>query len=288
MVEDIFTVFVLVLLPVVFSQGAAGSATSAFGIAALKVAAFVAFTLLAGGRAIPWFLQKIAETQSRELFTLSVLAIALGIAVGSAEFFGVSMALGAFLAGMVVGQSEFSARAGAEALPLRDAFAVMFFLSVGMLFDPRQLVEAPLLILVTLAIVMIGKPLAAFVIVVLLGHGSRIGFGVATALAQVGEFSFLLGALGRELKVIPEAAMNALVAVAMVSIALNPILYPSVDRMESWIKRRPQLWNLLNTDSGRNSLSKLLRDMPTGLSSWAMGPSAGLSLVCWTSAESSR
>jgi len=120
----------------------------------------------------------------------------------------------------------------------RSAFAVMFFLSVGMLFDPRQLVEAPLLILATLAIVMIGKPLAAFAIVVLLGHGSRIGLGVAIALAQVGEFSFLLGALGREIRVIPEAAMNALVAVAMVSIALNPILYPLVERSESWIKRQ--------------------------------------------------
>ena len=139
-VEDIFTVFVLVLLPVIFGAGGPEhrSLPLAIGLAALKLAAFIGFTLFAGSRLIPWILNKVADTHSRELFTLSVLAIALGIAVSSAYFFDVSMALGAFLAGMVVGQSEFSARAGSEALPLRDAFAVMFFLSVGMLFDPRQ------------------------------------------------------------------------------------------------------------------------------------------------------
>lgn len=166
--EDVFTVFVLVLLPVVAVASAADQATSvpvAVVSATLKLAAFVAFTLVAGGRVIPWVLNKIAETHSRELFTLSVLAIALGIAVASTYFFGVSMALGAFLAGMVVGQSDFSARAGAEALPMRDAFAVMFFLSVGMLLDPWQVMAAPLLILATLAIVIIGKPLAAMTIV---------------------------------------------------------------------------------------------------------------------------
>ncbi|RPI19967.1 MAG: sodium:proton exchanger, partial [Acidobacteriales bacterium] len=153
--EDIFTVFVLVLLPVMFSALAGPGSrglTMAVVVAAVKLALFIGFTLFAGNRLIPWLLNKVADTHSRELFTLSVLAVALGIAVSSAYFFGVSMALGAFLAGMVVGQSEFSARAGAEALPLRDAFAVMFFLSVGMLFDPRQAFESPGLIAVTLAI----------------------------------------------------------------------------------------------------------------------------------------
>jgi monovalent cation:H+ antiporter-2, CPA2 family len=248
-VEDVFTVFVLVLLPVVSAASAATHATSvpiAVASAILKLAVFVAFTLVVGGRVIPWILNKIAETHSRELFTLSVLAIALGIAVASTYFFGVSMALGAFLAGMVVGQSDFSARAGAEALPMRDAFAVMFFLSVGMLLDPWQVLAAPLLILTTLAIVMIGKPLAAIVIVALLGYRSRIGVGVAIALAQIGEFSFLLAVLGRDLGVLPDAAMNPIVTAAIVSIMLNPMLYRSLGALEAFLARHPRLWRLLN------------------------------------------
>ena len=205
---------------------------------------------MVGGRVIPWVLNKIADTRSRELFTLSVLAIALGIAAGSTYFFGVSMALGAFLAGMVVGQSEFSARAGAEALPMRDAFAVMFFLSVGMLLDPWQVMAAPLLILATLAIVMIGKPLAAMLIVALLGYSSRIGLGVAIALAQIGEFSFLLAVLGRDLGVLPDAAINPIVAAAIVSIMLNPMLYRSLGSVEAFLVRRPRLWRLLNRGAG--------------------------------------
>ena len=247
--EDVFTVFVLVLLPVVAVASAADQATSvpvAVASATLKLAAFVAFTLVAGGRVIPWVLNKIADTHSRELFTLSVLAIALGIAVASTYFFGVSMALGAFLAGMVVGQSDFSARAGAEALPMRDAFAVMFFLSVGMLLDPWQVMAAPLLILATLAIVIIGKPLAAMTIVALLGYSSRIGLGVAIALAQIGEFSFLLAVLGRDLGVLPDAAMNPIVTAAIVSIMLNPMLYRSLGSLEAFLARHPRLWRLLN------------------------------------------
>jgi CPA2 family monovalent cation:H+ antiporter-2 len=247
--EDIFTVFVLVLLPVIVVASAVDQTRSvpvAFAAAALKLAAFVAFTLVAGGRFIPWVLNKIADTHSRELFTLSVLAITLGIAVGSTYVFGVSMALGAFLAGMVVGQSDFSARAGAEALPMRDAFAVMFFLSVGMLLDPWQVMAAPVLILATLAIVMLGKPLAAIIIVALLGYSSRIGLGVAIALAQIGEFSFLLAVLGRDLGVLPDASMNPIVAAAIVSIMLNPMLYRTLDSLEAFLLRHPRLWRLLN------------------------------------------
>ncbi len=259
--EDIFTVFVLVLLPVMFTVSAGRGSHSlpmAIGIAAIKLTVFIGFTLIAGSRLIPRLLNKVAATHSRELFTLSVLAIALGIAVGSAYFFDVSVALGAFLAGMVVGQSEFSARAGSEALPLRDAFAVMFFLSVGMLFDPRQALESPLLIAVTLAIVMIGKPLAAIVIVAALGYSSKVGLGVALALAQIGEFSFLLATLGRQLGALPESAMNPIVAVAVVSIMLNPLIYRQVGPLERFIERHPRLWRLLNRKAAAE------RDSPVG------------------------
>ena len=237
------------LLPVLFStSGGPGphSLPIAIGIAAIKLAVFIVFTLVAGSRLLPRLLNKVAETRSRELFTLSVLAIALGIAVGASYFFGVSMALGAFLAGMVVGQSEFSARAGSEALPMRDAFAVMFFLSVGMLFDPRQALESPLPIAVTLAIVMIGKPLAAIVIVAALGYSSKVGLGVALALAQIGEFSFLLATLGLQVGALPDGAMNPVVAAAIVSIMLNPVLYRWAGPLERSIERRPRLWRALN------------------------------------------
>ncbi len=261
-VEDIFTVFVLVLLPVIFggSTAATFSLPVLFTLAALKLALFIAFTMIPAGRFIPWILNKIAETHSHELFTLGVLAVALGVAVSAAYVFGVSMALGAFLAGMVVGQSEFGARAGAEALPMRDAFAVMFFLSVGMLLDPRQLIESPWLILATLAIVMIGKPLAAMIIVAVLGYSSRIAIGVAIALAQIGEFSFLLGTLGIQVGALPPAAMNPLVAVAIVSIMLNPVLYRSVDRVESFLIRQPRLWRLLNRRAERELAPQMNAD----------------------------
>ncbi len=250
--EDILTVFVLVLLPAIFSASAQSrtSLPLALALAAVKLSAFIAFTLAAGGRLIPLLLNKVANTHSRELFTLSVLAVALGIAAGSAYFFDVSMALGAFLAGMVVGRSDFSARAGAEALPMRDAFAVMFFLSVGMLFDPSRILDSPWLSLGTLAVVLIAKPLAALAIVVVLGYGSRIGLGVAFALAQIGEFSFLLAALGRQVGVLPEAVMNPLVAAAIVSITLNPVLCRAVGPLESFLERRPRLWRWLNPGAG--------------------------------------
>jgi CPA2 family monovalent cation:H+ antiporter-2 len=246
-VEDIYTVLVLVLLPAIFPSGAQSQgAALPVALATLKLAAFTAFMLFGGGRLIPWLLNAAARTHSRELFTLSVLAIAFGIAVASAQFFGVSVALGAFMAGMVVGRSDFSARAAAEALPMRDAFAVMFFLSVGMLFDPRQALDSPLLILATSTIVLLGKPLVAFTVMALLGYSSRIGLGVAIALAQIGEFSFLVAALARDLGVLPENAMNPLVAVAIVSIMLNPILYRTSGAIERLLERIPGLWLPLN------------------------------------------
>jgi CPA2 family monovalent cation:H+ antiporter-2 len=247
-VEDLLTVVVLVLLPVVVRPGAAdaGGVAWALAWAVAKIAALVIFVFLVGGRVIPWLLNQVAATRSRELFTLSVLVIALGIAVGAARLFGVSMALGAFLAGMVVGQSEFSSRAASEALPMRDAFAVLFFVSVGMLFNPAFLLTAPVLVTMTLAIILLGKPLAALAIVLVLGYPVRTALAVAVALAQVGEFSFILATLGRQLNVLPANANHAIVAAAIVSISLNPILYRLIDSLESYAKGSPRLWRLLH------------------------------------------
>jgi CPA2 family monovalent cation:H+ antiporter-2 len=204
----------------------------ALATAAFKIAALVAVVFLAGGRIIPWLMERIAATRSRELFTLAVLSIALGIAVGSAKLFGVSMALGAFLAGTIVGRSDFGLRAASEALPMRDAFAVLFFVSVGMLFDPSALLDAPWLLLATLAIVLVAKPLTVWASVLLLGCSQQVAVSVAISLAQIGEFSFILAALGRQLGVLPDEAVNTLVAAAIASITLNPLLYRLIGPIE--------------------------------------------------------
>jgi CPA2 family monovalent cation:H+ antiporter-2 len=193
-------------------------------LAVIKIAALVAFMLFVGRRAVPALLAYVGKTRSRELFTLTVLVIALGIAVGSAKLFGASMALGAFLAGLVVGQSEFSSRAASEAVPMRDAFAVLFFVAVGMLFDPSELLSNLGLTLATLAVILIGKPIAAILVIVALRRPVKTTITVAIALAQIGEFSFLLATLGRQLDVLPAHATQALVAAAIVSITLNPFL----------------------------------------------------------------
>jgi CPA2 family monovalent cation:H+ antiporter-2 len=204
-VEDLFTVVALVVLPALFGgKESGGGLALALLMTALKIGLLVGVTFAVGGWLIPWLLARVAETKSRELFTLTVLVIALGIAVGSAKLFGVSMALGAFLAGMVVGRSDFSLRAATEALPMRDAFAVLFFVSTGMLFDPRFLLQAPALIAATLGIVVLGKPLAALTIVLLLRYPLRVALAVSVALAQVGEFTFMLAVLGNSLGVSPD------------------------------------------------------------------------------------
>jgi monovalent cation:H+ antiporter-2, CPA2 family len=245
-VEDLFTVVVLVLLPALAGGGAAG-VTLALGLALLKIVALAVLTFLVGGRVIPWVLERVAATRSRELFTLAVLALALGIAAGSAKVFGVSMALGAFLAGMVVGRSEFSLRAASEALPMRDAFAVLFFVSVGMLLDPQRLWESPRLVAATLAVVLVGKPLAALALVLALRYPFKVALTVAVALAQIGEFSFILATLGQDLKLLTDDAMHALVAAAIISITLNPLLYRLVDSVE-WSLRRPWLRRQLGVE----------------------------------------
>src|SRR4051794_357920 len=213
-VEDLFTVVVLVLLPAVFgTEGARpGGLPLALLLTALKIGVLVAVTFLVGGRLIPWLLGRVDQTRTRELFTLTVLVVALGLAVGSALLFGVSMALGAFLAGMVVGRSEFSLRAAADALPMRDAFAVLFFVSVGMLLDPGALVATPVLFAATLAVVLVGKPLVALVLVRLMRYPFRVALSVAIALAQIGEFSFILASMGRDLGILTSEATNTIVA----------------------------------------------------------------------------
>jgi CPA2 family monovalent cation:H+ antiporter-2 len=246
-VEDLFTVLALVLLPVLFADGGSGTGIAvALAVTALKVAALVGFTIVVGTRVIPFVLDHIADTGSRELFTLTVLTLALGIAVGSAALFGVSMALGAFLAGLVVGRSDYSLRAASEALPMRDAFAVLFFVAVGMLLPPGYLLEAPGLILATLAVVMIGKPLIALVVVRMLGYPFRVALAISVALAQIGEFSFILSSIGTDLGILPVEATNTLVAASIVSIVLNPVLYRLVPRVEQWVAGHPRWSRLLN------------------------------------------
>jgi monovalent cation:H+ antiporter-2, CPA2 family len=239
-VEDIFTVLALVTLPVFAAKGAEptlGAVTLGLGSAALRIAAAVVMAFTLGRWLVPKLLSHVARTRSRELFTLAVLVLALGVAVGSATVFGVSMALGAFLAGMVVGQSEFSFRAASEALPMRDAFAVLFFVSVGMLLDPQRLPELASLVLATVAVVVAGKALAAYAAVRLLRRSVHTALVVAVALAQIGEFSFILAALGRELGILTNDASQVLVAASVVSITLNPLLFRAIGPLSRWLSR---------------------------------------------------
>ena len=239
-VEDLFTILVLVLLPAFHgaSGGTDGGLGLALAVSLAKLAGLVAVAAVAGRWLLPRFFGHVARTGSRELFTLAVLASALGLAVGSALLFGASMALGAFLAGMIVGQSEFGARAASDALPMRDAFAVLFFVSVGMLLDPTTVVAQWRLELATLAIVLLGKPLAALIVVLVLGRPLAVACAVAAALAQIGEFSFILASLGASLGILPPEATNALVVASVVSIVLNPWLYRAVSPAVAWLHRR--------------------------------------------------
>jgi len=244
-VEDL--AMVLVLLPAAVGlTGDAGAAAARdlwplLGQTVLAVAAFVALMLLGGRRVLPWLLWQIGKTGSRELFTLCVIAVAVGIAYGASALFGVSVALGAFFAGLVLRESEFAHRAAEESLPFRDAFAVLFFVSVGMLFDPLVLVERPLQVLAATAIVMLGKSLAAALLVPLLRYPPNTALMVSVSLAQIGEFSFILVALGDNLGVLPPEAKSLVVAAALLSIALNPLLFSLVEPARLWILARSGL-----------------------------------------------
>lgn len=255
-VEDVFTVIILVLIPAMGTSEPNGAATGqslwiALPLALAKLAALVAILGLAGSRVVPWIMVQVARLRSRELFTLTVLVMAIAVAAASAYAFGASMALGAFLAGMMVGRSPVSHQAAADALPLRDAFAVLFFASVGMLFDPTFLVRQPLLTLGCLGIVLIGKPLAALSIVAIIGYPARTALTVALGLAQIGEFSFILSELGRKHGLLGEAGHNVLVACALISITLNPLLFRLIGPIEGRLKRWPTLWRFLNRRAER-------------------------------------
>lgn len=258
-VEDVLTVIVLVLIPALGAavngpgEGAAPqSLWVALPVALLKLSAFVAILMLLGARFIPWVMVRVARLRSRELFTLTVLVMAIAIAAGAYELFGASMALGAFLAGMVVARSPVAHQAAADAIPMRDAFAVLFFASVGMLFDPKFLIEQPLLMLAGLAIVMIGKPLAALVIVSIIGHSARVALTVAIALAQVGEFSFILSELAKKNNLLGADGHNLLVACSIISITLNPMLFKLIPAIEKRLQGYPGLWRFMN----RRALAK--------------------------------
>ena len=196
-----------------------------------KVALFVALMLIVGARVFPWLLKRVEATGSRELFTLAVVALALGVAFGSAELFGVSFALGAFFAGVVINESDLSHRAAQEAQPLQDAFAALFFVAVGMLFDPEILIREPLSVLGVLAIILVGKSLAAFGLVRLLGRPTGTALTISAALAQIGEFSFILAELGLGLGLLPEEGQSLILAGALISITLNPVVFWLIDRM---------------------------------------------------------
>ena len=253
-VEDLAMVLVLVLLPALAGLvGPGDAAAPAAGVAPapdvgelattlartlLAVCAFVALMLVAGRRALPWLLWQVSATGSRELFTLAVMAVAVSIAYGAAALFGVSVALGAFFAGLVLRESEFSHRAAEQSLPFRDAFAVLFFVSVGMLFDWHVLVEQPLQVLATTAVVMLGKSLAAAALVLLLRHPVNSALTISASLAQIGEFSFILGAMGSTLGWLPAQGQSLIVAAALLSIALNPLLFSAIEPLRRYLLER--------------------------------------------------
>lgn len=246
-VEDIAMVLALVLIPALSGiLGGKGEALSGnavlltLGITLGKVVAFAAVMLIVGRRVIPWILERIADTGSRELFRLAVLAIALGFALGSAYVFGVSFALGAFFAGMILSESELSHRAAEESLPLRDAFSVLFFVSVGMLFDPSIVAREPLLVLATVLIIVVGKSLGALLIVRAFGYPNGTALTISASLAQIGEFSFILATLGLSLDLLSPMARDLILGGAILSILLNPLLFSLLDRYEARQPKAPQ------------------------------------------------
>ena len=246
-VQDLAMVLGLVLLPaladLVSKEGRASSATLwlALGTRLVEVAVFVILMLVVGRRLFPWLLWQVTRTGSQELFTLTVVAAAVSIAYGSAELFGVSFALGAFLAGMVLRESQFSQRAANEILPLRDAFAVLFFVAVGMLFDPQVLIEHPWKVVATVAIIVFANSFIAAIFVMLMRYPLNTAVTVSAGLAQIGEFSFILAALGLSLGVLPPQGHSLILAGALLSIALNPLLFAAIGPVQLWLRARSKL-----------------------------------------------
>lgn len=272
-VEDLLAVLVLVLLPTIAPiLGTAGTGEPAsigpdtlapVAVALAKAVAFAVVMIVVGARVVPWLLIIVAREGSRELFTLAVLAIALGIAFVASSVFGVSLALGAFLAGLVVSESDMSHQAAADALPLRDAFAVLFFVSVGMLLDPAFLLANPLPVLAVVALIVGMKAITKFVIVTIAGHPTRVALTVAAGLAQIGEFSFIVGTVGRALDLLPDDGFQLIVAGALLSITVNPLVLRLIDPIEARLRATPALANLLQRRTG--TLGTLDRDTQEGL-----------------------
>ena len=273
-VEDLVTVLALVLLPALAAAVKDTSGTgvdvagllTTLGITIGKIALFIGIVLFGGRRVVPWLLEQVARTGSRELFTLAVLAIALGMAYGSAQLFDVSFALGAFFAGVLLSESELSHQAAADSLPLQDAFAVLFFVSVGMLFDPTIVVREPLAVLAVLLVVVIGKSIAAFVLVLLFRYPVATALTVSASLAQIGEFSFILVGLGVTLGLLPAQGRDLVLAGALLSITLNPFVFATITPVTRWVRARPKLYSMIERGATRlqtlpdNPRSSALRD----------------------------
>jgi CPA2 family monovalent cation:H+ antiporter-2 len=269
-VEDLAMVLTLVLLPAfagvlggrtpagAHDAGGSGLAIT-LAITLFKVAAFVAVVLVFGPRVMPWLLRQVARTGSRELFTLGILTMALGIAFGSAKLFGVSYALGAFFAGVVLSESDLSHRAAANSLPLQDAFAVLFFVSVGMLFDPGILLRQPLMVVAVLLLILVGKSLAALGIVLLLGYPLSTALTVSAALAQIGEFSFILAGIGIAYNLMPSEGLSLVLAGAILSITLNPLMFAASRWLTARIGGRPSLARL--EERGSKTFNRLQEDL---------------------------
>jgi CPA2 family monovalent cation:H+ antiporter-2 len=242
LVEDLVMVLALVMLPALAGAGTSGAGLAAGLLGTLaQVGLFIALMLIVGRRLFPWLLWQVARTGSRELFTLCVIAAAIGIAYGAGRLFGVSFALGAFVAGMVLRESDLAYRAAEESLPLRDAFSVLFFVSVGMLFDPRVVLEEPLRLLGVMAIIVLGKSAAAFALVLGFRYPLNTALTVSASLAQIGEFSFILAGLGVSLGLMPAVGQSLILAGAILSIALNPLVFGMIEPVQRWIRSRSGL-----------------------------------------------
>jgi CPA2 family monovalent cation:H+ antiporter-2 len=255
-VQDLAMVFALVLLPTWFDsvpapQGAPHDLWVSIGITLLKVGLFVGIALVVGIRIVPWMLMHVARTGSRELFTLAVLAAALGIAAGSASLFGVSFALGAFFAGVILSESDLSHKAGEDSLPLRDAFAVLFFVSVGMLFDPTILLREPLRVLGVLLVILLGNSITAFALLLAFGHSLSAALTVSASLAQIGEFSFILAGLGLTLGLLPAEGRDLILAGALLSITLNPLVLAATPMIVRALNARQSVLRRLERGGAR-------------------------------------
>ncbi len=273
-VEDLVVVIALVLLPAVLGalgggHDASESASAASRLAVLQVVgatlvkmlAFIVLMGVVGRRVVPWLLMHVARSGSRELFTLAVLAVALGVAVGAAALFGVSFALGAFVAGMVIGESDLSYRAAADALPMQDAFAVLFFVSIGMLIDPAILVEQPWAVLATSLVVVIGNGVTAMLLMLLLRHPLGASMRLGASLGQIGEFSFILAGLGVALGVLTDGQRNLILAAALVTIVLNPLLFTAANRAADWITHRPKWLDRLERHKAPSTIASDLHSV---------------------------